>query len=76
MGVVFAETLVGAEGIRKGGGEARQDERGVRWMRGRTPMGRGGELRELAGPLLCLASDAPRFVTGQNLVVDEGWTIV
>jgi gluconate 5-dehydrogenase len=45
-------------------------------MKGRTPMGRGGELRELAGPLLFLASDASRFVTGQILVVDGGRTVV
>lgn len=53
-----------------------QDERSIRWMRGRTPMGRGGELPELVGPLLFLASDASTFVTGQVLAVDGGWTIV
>jgi len=53
-----------------------QDERSMRWMKSRTPMGRGGELSELAGPLLFLASDASSFVTGHVLVVDGGWTIV
>jgi len=57
-------------------GDMFQDERSLRWMRNRTPMGRGGELRELAGPLLFLASDASSFVTGHVLVVDGGWTIV
>lgn len=57
-------------------GDMFQDERSLKWMRNRTPMGRGGELSELAGPLLFLASDASSFVTGQVLVVDGGWTIV
>jgi NAD(P)-dependent dehydrogenase (short-subunit alcohol dehydrogenase family) len=57
-------------------GDMFQDDRSMRWLRGRTPMGRGGELRELAGPLLFLASDASSFVTGHVLVVDGGWTIV
>lgn len=57
-------------------GDMFQDERSMRWMKNRTPMGRGGELSELAGPLLFLASDASSFVTGHVLVVDGGWTIV
>ncbi len=52
------------------------DERSEKWMRTRTPMGRGGDLPELVGPLLFLASEASTFVTGHILTVDGGWTIV
>jgi NAD(P)-dependent dehydrogenase (short-subunit alcohol dehydrogenase family) len=52
------------------------DESSRKWMRQRTPMGRGGEEGELVGALLFLASDASRFVTGQTIAVDGGWTIV
>jgi NAD(P)-dependent dehydrogenase (short-subunit alcohol dehydrogenase family) len=44
------------------------------WMRSRTPMRRMGELPELVGPLLFLASDASSFVTGTVLTVDGGWS--
>jgi NAD(P)-dependent dehydrogenase (short-subunit alcohol dehydrogenase family) len=47
-----------------------------RWIRGRTPMGRAGEPRELNGALLFLASDASSFVTGSMIAVDGGWTTV
>ena len=52
------------------------DEKSERWMRQRTPMGRGGEEHELDGALLYLASAASSFVTGQVLSVDGGWTSV
>jgi NAD(P)-dependent dehydrogenase (short-subunit alcohol dehydrogenase family) len=40
----------------------------------RIPMGRWGELHEIAGLALFLASDASSFVTGSALFVDGGWT--
>ena len=46
------------------------------WLAGRTPMRRWGEVKELAGALVFLASDAASFVTGQTLFVDGGITSV
>ncbi len=53
-----------------------EDERSMRWLRGRDPMGRAGRRHELDGPLLFLASEASSYVTGQVLAVDGGWTCV
>jgi NAD(P)-dependent dehydrogenase (short-subunit alcohol dehydrogenase family) len=52
------------------------DEQAERWIRNRTPMGRGGDEHELDGALLFLAADASSFVTGQVLCVDGGWTAI
>jgi hypothetical protein len=52
------------------------NERSERWLRQRTPMGRGGEEGELDGALLFLASEASSFMTGQVLCIDGGWTAV
>jgi len=52
------------------------DEGSSRWIRRRTPMGRGGQDNELDGVLLLLASDASSFITGHTIAVDGGWTIV
>ena len=38
----------------------------------RIPLGRPGEPEDVAGPVLFLASDDARFVTGVNLAVDGG----
>ncbi len=39
-----------------------------------TPMGRVGEPTDIAHAVLYLASDAARFATGTNLIVDGGYT--
>jgi NAD(P)-dependent dehydrogenase (short-subunit alcohol dehydrogenase family) len=38
------------------------------------PLGRWGDLDEIAGPAVFLASDAASFITGTCLFVDGGWT--
>jgi NAD(P)-dependent dehydrogenase (short-subunit alcohol dehydrogenase family) len=40
----------------------------------RIPMGRWGELHELSGAAVFLASDAASFITGSALFIDGGWT--
>lgn len=52
-----------------------QDEQYVSEILARTPLRRIGELQELIGPVVFLASDASSYVTGQALMVDGGMTI-
>ena len=44
------------------------------WLEKRTPAGRWGEVKELAGAAIFLASDASSFVNGHVLYVDGGIT--
>lgn len=45
------------------------------WLESRTPAGRWGNVDELAGAAVFLASDAASFVNGHTLYVDGGMTI-
>ena len=44
------------------------------WAASGTAMGRNGEMTDLEGPTLFFASEASRYVTGQVLYVDGGFT--
>jgi gluconate 5-dehydrogenase len=46
----------------------------VERLKAKSPMGRMGQPHELKGALLLLLSDAGSYITGQNLLVDGGWT--
>jgi NAD(P)-dependent dehydrogenase (short-subunit alcohol dehydrogenase family) len=52
-----------------------EDEKAMKWVRRNAPIGRMGELRELDGALLLLASDAGAYIVGQTIAVDGGWTV-
>ena len=41
---------------------------------GMIPLGRLGEIRDVMGPFVFLASDASSLMTGSSVLVDGGWT--
>ncbi len=49
------------------------DPETLAWVLGRIPMKRLGQLNDLFGPVLFLASEAANFVNGHTLLVDGGW---
>ncbi len=51
-----------------------EDEKFSSWLSGRTPLGRWGDVDELVGAAIFLASDASSFVNGHILYVDGGIT--
>jgi gluconate 5-dehydrogenase len=51
-----------------------QDEAFVARVRSRVPLGRWGKPRDLAGVAVFLASEAAAYVTGQQIVVDGGFS--
>ncbi|MFC3962334.1 SDR family NAD(P)-dependent oxidoreductase [Nocardia jiangsuensis] len=50
------------------------DERGAAYLRRNTPLPTEGTAADLVGAITWLAGDAARYVTGQTVVVDGGWT--
>lgn len=47
----------------------------VQELKKRTVLGRYGLPEDLAGIFTFLMSDAAKFITGQNFIIDGGWTI-
>jgi NAD(P)-dependent dehydrogenase (short-subunit alcohol dehydrogenase family) len=75
----YLATHLGKEGIRvntlvPGGVLGGQDEEFKRKFCERVPLKRMASYEDLGGPFLFLASDASAYVTGQDLIVDGGFT--
>jgi len=58
-------------------GRARENESIMEFVRRKQPLdgGRIGRTGDLDGAVLCLLGEAGRFVTGQVLCVDGGWSV-
>ncbi len=56
------------------GSATQADESFMQRLAGKTPLGRIGQPWELKGAVAFLSSDASSYMTGQNLVIDGGWT--
>lgn len=58
-----------------GGVYSGQAEEFVRRYSAKTPLGRMANATDIAGVVAFLATDLSRYMTGQNLMVDGGWTV-
>ncbi len=61
--------------ISPGGIIRNQDEDFIKRYEALTPLGRMGTEEDIKGAALFLASDLSKYVTGQNIVVDGGWSV-
>lgn len=60
--------------VTPGGLERGQDEDFIKRYENKTPLRRMGKEEDMVGPTLFLLSDMSKYITGQNLVVDGGYT--
>jgi NAD(P)-dependent dehydrogenase (short-subunit alcohol dehydrogenase family) len=51
-----------------------QNAERVKWLKEKIKLGRVGEVTDIMGPVVYLASDASALMTGTHLLIDGGWT--
>lgn len=77
----YLASYYGKKGVRfncvsPGGIFDHQDELFVRNYEKKVPLGRMGNPLDIAPSVSFLLSDEARYITGQNLIVDGGWTAI
>ncbi len=74
LATYYAKYNVRANAVSPGGIFDSQNRTFVKRYSKKTPLGKMGRPSDVAGAVVFLASGASSYITGQNIIVDGGWT--
>jgi len=75
LAAYYAKYNIRANVISPGGILNQQDASFVKKYTVKTPLGRMAKPQDIVGAAVFLSSDAASYITGQNILVDGGWSI-
>ncbi|MFH1310722.1 MAG: oxidoreductase [Candidatus Omnitrophota bacterium] len=76
LAAYYGKYNIRVNAVSPGGVYDNQPETFVSRYNEKTPLGRMANKEDIAGAVIYLASNASSYVTGHNLVVDGGWSVV